>query len=160
MNTDRNKTIPADVSGLVYHMGIDALESCSEPYFTAFSHIVRLAFDNDRQPEDEDVIAYVTARTQHATCRQQNANSTGWHSEYCDTVLMTIADKLAPYDGNETADEIIAICQHPEEFYEYCTEQRTRRCQSRDRGLDSVPETYANGKQQATVPNAVDIPFC
>lgn len=126
MRTDRDKAIPADVSGLIYHMGIDTLESCSEPYFTALSHIVRLAFDNDRQPEDDGVIVYVTDRARHAACCQQDADSTGWHSGYCNAVLATIADKLTPYDGNETAAEIIAICQHPEEFYAYCTEQMAR----------------------------------
>lgn len=161
MKTDsRDKAIPADASGLICHMGIDTLESSSEPYFTALSHIVRLAFDNDRQPEDDGVIAYVTDRAR----RQQDADSTGWHSGYCDAVLAAIADKLMPYDGNETAAEIIAICQHPEAFYTCCTEQMARRRQSRDMGLDSVPEQqdsrHADNGRQATAINAADVPFC
>ena len=136
----------------------------SEPYFTALSHIIRLAFDNDRRPEDDGVIAYVTERARHATCRQQNADSTRWHNGYCDTVLTTIADKLMPYDGNETAAEIIATCRHPAEFYAYCTDQMARPRQSRDMGLDSVPEQqntkHANDRSQATATNTAGAPFC
>lgn len=136
----RNRiTIPAGVSGLVYRMGVDALDASNEPYFTAFAHITRLAFDQDRQSEDGSVIRYVTDAAYRSASRMRADGGVAWHDAYYDSVLARMADMLEPYRGNETAAEIIAICHHPAEFAEFRAGRIARQRQSRDMGLDSIP---------------------